>query len=94
MAELPVLTRNVTPIRRIVEEHNCGYVLPADATPSETAARIRQLRDSEISHLGENGRDAVEEEYNWSTDAARVRESLLQLHERRNSHRSATSASA
>lgn len=89
MAELPILTRNITPIRRIVEEHDCGCVLPADATASQTGTRIRHLRDTEISHLGQNGRDAVEEEYNWSTDAARVRESLARLHERSNTARSA-----
>jgi len=81
MAGLPIMTRNITPIRRIVEEHDCGWVLPENATASETASRIRQLRDADIAHLGENGRDAVEEEYNWSTDAARVRESLTKLHE-------------
>lgn len=81
MAGLPILTRSITPIQRIVEEHDCGWVLPENATASETASRIRRLRDADIAHLGENGRDAVEEEYNWSTDAARVRESLTHLHE-------------
>lgn len=94
MAELPVLTRDITPIRRIVEENDCGCVLPADATPSETATRIRRLRDAELSRLGRNGREAVEEEYNWSTDAARVRESLARLHEGRDSPRSAPVASS
>lgn len=84
MSELPILTRNITPIRRIVEEHDCGYVLPQNATVSETAAQIRRLPNTDVSCMGQNGYDAVKDEYNWSADADRVRESLARLHEQNN----------
>jgi glycosyltransferase involved in cell wall biosynthesis len=80
VAGLPVLTRDVTPIRRIVEAENCGWILPSDVTPEETAVQIRRLTTEDLESVGMNGRKAVENRYNWSRDAKRVTESLARLH--------------
>ncbi|SFR66975.1 glycosyltransferase family 4 protein [Halogeometricum limi] len=76
MLGLPVLATAMAPVERIVEEENCGVVLPPATTPSQTADRIRELSESDQRALGENGRRAVEDRYNWSREMERVRASL------------------
>ncbi len=80
LAGLPVLARNITPIKRIVTEENCGRVLPPDASGADAAREIRALKRSDLAELGRNGRLAVERRYNWSNDAETVRTSLHALH--------------
>lgn len=79
-AGLPVLTTDMEPVRRIVTEENCGYVLPPEPTPSDAASGVRELMNTDLDQLGANGRAAVVERYNWEVDAERVRESLQRLH--------------
>jgi len=79
LAELPILTRDITPVTRIVKQENCGRVLPPNGTAAETAVQICELSTLDLSELGRNGREAVERRYNWSTDANHVRASLDEL---------------
>jgi len=79
MVGLPVLARDMAPIRRIIESERCGWVLPRGVAPAETAAKISEIQTMDIEHIGENGRKAVEQRYNWEHEAKQVTESLRAL---------------
>lgn len=81
MAGLPVLTTDMDPVRRIVEAEACGLALPPDPTPADAAEAVRLLRNAGTAELGENGRKAVKERYNWANDAVEVRETVRRLAE-------------
>jgi len=68
-AGIPVVVSDTLPMKRIVEETDCGLVFAAgdDAALADTLLR---LTDPRLRHrLGSNGRQAVEQRYNWSTDS-------------------------
>ena len=63
----PVLATDMPPVRRIIEEVDCGLVYQ---TPEAGVAAILRLRDeAERRRLGENGRRAVLDRYRWDRDA-------------------------
>jgi len=69
----PVLVSDLPPMKRIVTDEKCGWIFGAGDV-SELAGRILEIADSsELSQLGENGRRAVEERYNWEHDCAIMR---------------------
>jgi glycosyltransferase involved in cell wall biosynthesis len=69
----PVLVTDVAPLARIVRETDAGVVVPA-GDHDAIAEAIRELRGDggRRAELGRNGRAAVESEYNWDRDAARL----------------------
>lgn len=78
-AGLPVVASDFHIIRAFVEDAACGVVV--DPTrPVEIARAIRELLDDPAyaQRIGELGREAVQEKYNWATEAA----SLLNLYGR------------
>jgi len=69
-AALPVLLPDVKLYRKMVEKHNCGIcVNPNDADEIEQALRYLIENKEEAYQMGQNGRQAVLEEYNWQTQA-------------------------
>jgi glycosyltransferase involved in cell wall biosynthesis len=63
----PVLATDMPPVRRIIQEVDCGLVYQ---TPEAGVASIARLRDpAERRRLGDNGRRAVIERYRWDRDA-------------------------
>lgn len=79
LAGLPVLTTEVIPIRRIIEQTNCGLVCK-DLDSLDIAQKLEQLRDPEIRQLlGDNGYDAVKQTYNWENDKARLEQAISSL---------------
>jgi len=77
-AGLPVIASNFPLWKEIVEGNNCGIcVNPLD--PEEIAEAIRYLIEhpDEARKMGENGRRAVLEKYNWEKES----EKLLRLYE-------------
>lgn len=65
-AQLPVIASNFPQWREIVEVHGCGLcVNPLD--PNAIADAIRLLRDApdRVRAMGESGRRAVDEVFNW-----------------------------
>ena len=78
-AGLPVMASNFPLWREIVEGNNCGLCVdPLD--PKATAQAIEYLltHPEEARRMGENGRRAVEEKYNWETEG----EKLLDLYKK------------
>lgn len=70
--ERPVLVGDVLPIKRIVEETNCGLVFRSNDT-KDFIEKIMGLKKS-IVDFGANGRLAVLKKYNWEKDAQKLLE--------------------
>lgn len=71
---LPVITADFPLYKDIVERHHCGFcVSPYD--PAAIADALTYLIDhpDEARAMGERGRRAVEQEYNWATEADKLR---------------------
>ena len=76
---LPVITSDFPLYRAIVERHTCGFcVSPYD--PAQVAKALTYLikHPIEANKMGQRGRKAVEEEYNWTTEG----EKLLKFYQR------------
>lgn len=68
----PVITSNVRSMARIVTETACGLVYE-DRNVNQFVKCVLKLTDTKIRmRLGENGRRAVEETYNWNADSERM----------------------
>jgi len=78
-AGLPVVASNFPLWREIVEGNRCGICVDP-LNPKEIAGAIEYLitHPEEARQMGENGRRAVEEKYNWEHE----REKLLALYRR------------
>ena len=78
-AGLPVIASNFPLWKEIVEEHGCGLCVDP-ANPKQIAKAIEYLmaRPELRKEMGENGRRAVVEKYNWANEA----EKLLELYQR------------
>lgn len=74
----PVVASNFTEIRKVVKEADCG-ILVDPTNVDEIANAILYLLEhlEEAKRMGENGRRAVEEKYNWE----KMEEKLLKLYE-------------
>ena len=70
---LPVVTSDFALYRDVVERHQCGFCLsPYD--PAQLAATMVYLigHPGEARAMGERGRLAVEQTYNWATEATKL----------------------
>jgi len=73
MASLPVLCSDFPNLKRIIGQENCGITVdPTD--PVEIGKKIMYLADNPgvAGRMGENGRKAVKEKYNWETEADKL----------------------
>jgi len=78
----PVIVTDCKPLKRIVEECDCGIVVPSGDYNKMAEAVIRLYKDKEYARkLGENGRRAVEEKYNWENEAKKLCEVYKRLEE-------------
>jgi glycosyltransferase involved in cell wall biosynthesis len=70
---VPVIASNFPFYRRVVEGSACGLCVDPDS-PAELAAAIEWLMDhpNEAAEMGRRGRDAVQRQYNWSHEAAKL----------------------
>lgn len=80
-AGLAVLSTGMKPTRRVIEETGCGRVMPPGEHPREVAEVILEMKRSraECARMGERGRQAIEEKYNWKTDFGHALEVLQRL---------------
>lgn len=65
---LPVLTTDLRPINRIIDECHCGWVVQHE--PLAMADRIKRIISSpdEMFRFGQNGFQAVKAKYNWENE--------------------------
>ena len=72
----PVLVSNVNPVKRIVEETDCGSVY-RDYDIDDFINQIFKLKNTDLrNNLGRNGVEAIKKYYNWDNDAKRMLESI------------------
>jgi len=72
-AGIPVIASNFSLWREIVEGNNCGLCVDP-LNPKEIAKAIEYLltHPEEARRMGENGRRAVEEKYNWEREGQKL----------------------
>ncbi len=75
----PVLVSNARPLKRLVENFNCGRVY-IDGSLDSMANAIKAFSDwGQNFEMGVNGYNAVRLQYNWKTDFKRVLEIIDSL---------------
>jgi len=75
--KMPVLVSDVKPLKRIVEETNCGSIFSAGDSEDLSRKVIEMASNRELlKKMGERGHRAVITKYNWQNDAKR----LLQIY--------------
>lgn len=79
-AALPVIFSDVPSYRNIVEKYHCGVCAnPNDVESVEKAIRYLVENKEEAYEMGQNGRRAVLEEYNWWTQFKIYQEVILNI---------------
>ncbi len=74
---LPVITSDLPLLRAVVEPHACGFcVSPYDAAQLAACMVACIQQPENLKQMGENGRKAIRETYNWEKEA----EKLLNLY--------------
>jgi glycosyltransferase involved in cell wall biosynthesis len=70
---LPVITSDFPLYKDIVERHNCGFCV-SPYNPVQVADALQYLIEhpSEAEAMGQRGRKAVEEWYNWGSEAKKL----------------------
>jgi len=73
MVRLPVVSSNFEGLKNIIEENKCGITVDPSSS-KEIAEAIRYLFEhpEEAKKMGENGRRAVEEKYNWENESKKL----------------------
>ncbi len=73
MAGVPVIASGFPEMRRVIEESRCGILLQ-DQDPRSIADAITEMTGSplEMKKMGERGRAAALERYNWPVQAGRL----------------------
>lgn len=71
---LPVITADFPLYRQVVERHQCGFCVSAyDPAAVANALTYLMTHPAEARAMGERGRRAVEQQYNWATEADKLR---------------------
>jgi len=73
----PVLATDMVPVRRLLDETQCGMVY---RTHEEGVEALIRLRDMTLRRrLGENGRRAVLDRYRWDRDGVRLVQAVARM---------------
>ncbi len=72
-ASVPVICSNFPLWQEIVQKNNCGILVNPE-NPKEIAKAIQYILDNkeEAKKMGQNGRKAVEEKYNWHNEEKKL----------------------
>jgi len=75
LMSLPVVASNFPLYKEVIDESQCGIIVDP-SNPDEIAKAITYLIEhpEEAVHLGNNGRRAVEERYNWEVEGKKLLE--------------------
>ncbi len=70
---LPVITSNFPLYRAVVEQHNCGFCV-SPYEPTEVLEKLVYLIEhaEEARAMGQRGQQAVEQFYNWTSEAEKL----------------------
>ena len=79
-AGLPVIASDFPLWRRIVSESGCGLLVdPLDCDAIAEAMRWCLENGDEAEAMGRRGKDAVQKEYNWQTEAKKLRQKYREI---------------
>jgi glycosyltransferase involved in cell wall biosynthesis len=71
----PFIYPALPPLQRVLARMRCG--VPFETGSAESAARaIREIRRADYGEMSRRGRKAIDEEFNWASDSARMLEFL------------------
>jgi len=77
---LPVVTADFPLYKEVVERHQCGFCVdPYDADAVARALTYLIDHPAEAELMGQRGRAAVAQYYNWTTEAAKLRAFYAQV---------------
>ena len=71
-ASLPVIVSNALPLKRIIQDHHCGFSFQGGNARNLADVLSELPERSILEGMGENGRQAVEKHYHWSVDYDRL----------------------
>ncbi len=70
---LPVITSDFALYRDVVERHNCGLCVSANDPVQITTALVYLIEHADKARaMGQQGREAVEQFYNWTSEADKL----------------------
>jgi glycosyltransferase involved in cell wall biosynthesis len=71
---IPVLATNMKPVRRIIEQEQCGVIIPSNSSHRDVADIILRLKNypEERVRMGTRGRKAVLARYNWDIESKKI----------------------
>ena len=76
---MPVLATSIIPIKRIIQEVNCGLVFD-DYDSAGFSDCLEKMQDTKLrQQFCENGYRAIKEKYYWEKDVARMNTIISQL---------------
>ncbi len=74
-ASIPLVVSDFPGFRELVENENCGLLVDPNNTEQISEALILLLKNPEkAKKMGENGRKAIAERYNWETEGKKLLE--------------------
>jgi len=72
-AGLPVIASNLPIPRSVVEKAKCGILVDPTNVEEIADAMVKLLKNPELARqMGENGRRAIAEEYNWEIEEDKI----------------------
>lgn len=78
---VPVICTNFTLWQEIIDKYHCGICVdPEDAEQFKAAVRYIASHPEDAAEMGQNGRNAVLEQYNWASQEAVLLELYKKLH--------------
>ncbi len=75
---LPVISSNVTPVARVLEETQAGVTF-LDRNTEDLTKVIQKLDHADLSAMGERGVEAVRGRYHWEQDAVILKDVFEQV---------------
>jgi len=76
----PVIVSNAKPLKRIVEEENCGVVFQSGNLWSFVQSIKNLLENRQLRMImGLNGQKAVKKKYNWHNDSTKLNQAIERL---------------
>ena len=80
MAGLPVICTNFSLWKNIIDKYHCGICVdPTNKDEVKSAIEYLFAHPDEAKQMGLNGRKAVEQEFNWDTQAVKLLELYREL---------------
>lgn len=76
---LPIITSDAIPLKRVLDEEQCGITFRSGDTMDLVKAVIEIYKSKETLEYGKNGLEAVKNKYNWNVDSAKLIEVVNKL---------------